>query len=55
MIHVDSISKRFRCSRRLSVAALAIPLFVIPVVVSQAITDSLAGQKPRVMGYDTPR
>jgi len=25
------------------------------VVVSQAITDSLAGQKPRVMGYDTPR
>jgi CubicO group peptidase (beta-lactamase class C family) len=29
------------------------PLF--SVVVSQAITDSLAGQKPRVMGYDTPR
>ncbi|HWZ32509.1 MAG TPA: serine hydrolase domain-containing protein [Bryobacteraceae bacterium] len=25
------------------------------VVVSQAITDSLAGQKPRIMGYDTPR
>ena len=25
------------------------------VVVSQAITDSLAGQKSRVMGYDTPR
>lgn len=25
------------------------------IVVSQAITDSLAGQKPRVMGYDTPR
>jgi CubicO group peptidase (beta-lactamase class C family) len=24
-------------------------------VVSQAIVDSLAGQKPRVMGYDTPR
>jgi CubicO group peptidase (beta-lactamase class C family) len=24
------------------------------VVVSQAIVDSLAGQKPRVMGYDTP-
>jgi CubicO group peptidase (beta-lactamase class C family) len=24
-------------------------------VVSQAITDSLAGQKPKVMGYDTPR
>jgi CubicO group peptidase (beta-lactamase class C family) len=29
------------------------PLF--SVVVSQAITDSLAGQKARVMGYDTPR
>ena len=29
------------------------PLF--SVVVSQAITDSLAGQKPRIMGYDTPR
>jgi len=25
------------------------------VVVSQAIVDSLAGQKPTVMGYDTPR
>ena len=25
------------------------------VVVAQAITDSLAGQKSRVMGYDTPR
>ncbi len=25
------------------------------IVVSQAITDSLAGQKPRVMGYETPR
>jgi CubicO group peptidase (beta-lactamase class C family) len=25
------------------------------VVVSQAIVDSLADQKPRVMGYDTPR
>jgi CubicO group peptidase (beta-lactamase class C family) len=25
------------------------------VVVSQAITDSLAGQKSRIMGYDTPR
>ena len=25
------------------------------VVVSQAIVDSLAGQKPRIMGYDTPR
>ena len=25
------------------------------IVVSQAITDSLAGQKPRVMGYDTPK
>ena len=24
-------------------------------VVSQAITDGLAGQKPRVMGYETPR
>ena len=24
-------------------------------VVSQAITDSLAEQKPRIMGYDTPR
>jgi len=24
-------------------------------VVSQAIIDSLADQKPRVMGYDTPR
>jgi CubicO group peptidase (beta-lactamase class C family) len=29
------------------------PLF--SVAVSQAITDSLADQKPRVMGYDTPR
>jgi CubicO group peptidase (beta-lactamase class C family) len=29
------------------------PLF--SVVVSQAVTDSLAGQKPKVMGYDTPR
>ncbi len=29
------------------------PLF--SVVVSQAITDSLAGQKPRVMGYETPK
>jgi CubicO group peptidase (beta-lactamase class C family) len=29
------------------------PLF--SVVVSQAITDSLAGQKPRIMGHDTPR
>jgi len=29
------------------------PLF--SVVVSQAITDSLSGQKPRIMGYDTPR
>jgi CubicO group peptidase (beta-lactamase class C family) len=29
------------------------PLF--SVVVSQAVTDSLAGQKPRIMGYDTPR
>jgi len=29
------------------------PLF--SVVVSQAITDSLANQKPNVMGYDTPR
>ena len=29
------------------------PLF--SVVVSQAITDSLVGQKPRVMGYETPR
>jgi CubicO group peptidase (beta-lactamase class C family) len=29
------------------------PLF--SVVVSQAITDSLAGQKPKIMGYDTPR
>ena len=29
------------------------PLF--SVVVSQAITDSLAGQKPRIMGYDTPK
>jgi CubicO group peptidase (beta-lactamase class C family) len=29
------------------------PLF--SVVVSQAITDSLAGQKARIMGYDTPR
>jgi CubicO group peptidase (beta-lactamase class C family) len=29
------------------------PLF--SVVVSQAITDSLAGQKPRILGYDTPR
>ncbi len=29
------------------------PLF--SVVVAQAITDSLAGQKPRIMGYDTPR
>ena len=25
------------------------------VVVSQAIVDSLAGQKPKIMGYDTPR
>ena len=25
------------------------------IVVSQAITDSLAGQKPKVMGYETPR
>jgi CubicO group peptidase (beta-lactamase class C family) len=25
------------------------------IVVSQAITDSLADQKPRIMGYDTPR
>jgi CubicO group peptidase (beta-lactamase class C family) len=25
------------------------------IVVSQAITDSLANQKPKVMGYDTPR
>lgn len=25
------------------------------VVVSQAIVDGLAGQKPRIMGYDTPR
>jgi CubicO group peptidase (beta-lactamase class C family) len=25
------------------------------IVVSQAVTDSLAGQKPKVMGYDTPR
>ena len=29
------------------------PLF--SVAVSQAITDSLADQKPRIMGYDTPR
>jgi CubicO group peptidase (beta-lactamase class C family) len=29
------------------------PLF--SVVVAQAVTDSLAGQKPKVMGYDTPR
>jgi CubicO group peptidase (beta-lactamase class C family) len=29
------------------------PLF--SVVVSQAVTDSLAGQKSRIMGYDTPR
>ena len=29
------------------------PLF--SVAVTQAITDSLADQKPRVMGYDTPR
>jgi CubicO group peptidase (beta-lactamase class C family) len=29
------------------------PLF--SVVVSQAITDSLAGQRPNVMGYDTPK
>jgi len=29
------------------------PLF--SVVVSQAITDSLAGQKPRIMGHETPR
>jgi CubicO group peptidase (beta-lactamase class C family) len=29
------------------------PLF--SVVVSQAITDSLAGQKPRIMGHDTPK
>src|SRR5499427_4672585 len=29
------------------------PLF--SVVVSQAITDSLAGQKPRILGHDTPR
>jgi CubicO group peptidase (beta-lactamase class C family) len=29
------------------------PLF--SVVVAQAITDSLAGQKPRIMGHDTPR
>jgi CubicO group peptidase (beta-lactamase class C family) len=29
------------------------PLF--SVVVSQAITDSLADQKPRIMGSDTPR
>src|SRR5436309_7525312 len=29
------------------------PLF--SVVVSQAITDSLADQKPRIMGYETPR
>jgi CubicO group peptidase (beta-lactamase class C family) len=29
------------------------PLF--SVVVSQAITDSLAGQKPRILGHDTPK
>jgi CubicO group peptidase (beta-lactamase class C family) len=29
------------------------PLF--SVAVSQAITDSLADQKPKVMGYNTPR
>jgi CubicO group peptidase (beta-lactamase class C family) len=29
------------------------PLF--SVVVSQAITDSLAGQKPRIMGHETPK
>jgi CubicO group peptidase (beta-lactamase class C family) len=29
------------------------PLF--SVVVSQAITDSLAGQRPRIMGHDTPK
>jgi CubicO group peptidase (beta-lactamase class C family) len=29
------------------------PLF--SVVVSQAITDSLTGHKPRIAGYDTPR
>ena len=29
------------------------PLF--SVAVSQAITDSLADQKPRIMGYETPR
>ena len=29
------------------------PLF--SVAVSQAITDSLADQKPRIMGYETPK
>ena len=29
------------------------PLF--SVVASQAVVDSLADQKPKVMGYDTPR